>query len=102
MIEGTVKVEGRSERPDAREDEVELVELLGAVHRDVGRDDQGLEQAAGQGGADSTENILACVFTVEILEGTWYRVTVLHCKNLLLTFQTQVNGRLLPSRFVTL
>ena len=46
MIEGAVKVERGPERPDAGEDEVELVELLGAVHRDVGRDDQGLEQAA--------------------------------------------------------
>ena len=62
MIEGAVKVERGPERPDAGEDEVELVELLGAVHRDVGRDDQGLEQAAVQG-VYSTENILACVFT---------------------------------------
>ena len=42
MIERAVKVEGGAERPDAGEDEVQLVELLGAVHGNVGGDDERL------------------------------------------------------------
>ena len=46
MIERPVKVERGAERPDAGEDEVQLVKLLGAVHGNVGGDDEGLEQPA--------------------------------------------------------
>ena len=46
MIERAVKVEGGAERPDAGEDEVQLVELLGAVHGNVGGDDERLEEPA--------------------------------------------------------
>ena len=59
MIEGAVKVERGPERPDAGEDEVELVELLGAVHRDVGGDDQGLQQTATARGQIQQKNILS-------------------------------------------
>ena len=46
MIERAVKVEGGAERPDAGEDEVQLVELLWAVHGNVGGDDERLEEPA--------------------------------------------------------
>ena len=46
MIERAVKVERGAERPDAGKDKVQLVELLGTVHGNVGGDDERLEQPA--------------------------------------------------------